>query len=164
MRSPIVPAVVSIGLLIFLLFGQASIAQAQSQGNTYINPAGLVRPTGYTHVVVAADRRTVYIAGQVAFDSTGKVVGAGDFKAQGEQVFANLRRALASVGASFADLVKTTTLITDLKNVPALRDIRGRYLDPAHPPANTLIVATLVRPEFLLEIEGVAVLPEPLRP
>jgi enamine deaminase RidA (YjgF/YER057c/UK114 family) len=152
------------GLLTLLTLGPARMAQAQSQGNTYINPPGLVAPTGYTHVVVAADRRTVYIAGQVAFDSTGKVVGSGDFKAQGEQVFANLRRALASVGASFADLVKTTTLVTDVKNVSALRAIRARYLDPAHPPANTLIVATLVRPELLLEIEGVAVLREPLRP
>jgi enamine deaminase RidA (YjgF/YER057c/UK114 family) len=133
-------------------------AQAQSSGNRYINPPGLVQPTGYTHVVVAADGRTVYIAGQVAFDSSGKVVGEGDFKAQAEQVYGNLRKALASVGASFADLVKTTTLITDVKNVPALRDIRTRYLNAQHPPANTLIVAGLVRPELLLEIEAVAVL------
>ena len=151
------------GLLALLLLGSTAVARAQSSGNTFINPPGLVTPTGYTHVVVAADRRTVYIAGQVAFDSSGKVVGGADFKAQGEQVYANLRRALASVGASFADLVKTTTLITDVKNVAVLRDIRGRYLDPTHPPANTLIVANLARPEFLLEIEGVAVLKEPFR-
>lgn len=164
MHSTTASAASVLGLLTLLALGQAPLAQAQTPGSTHINPRGLVTPTGYTHVVVAADRRTVYIAGQVAFDSTGKVVGNGDFKAQGEQVFANLRRALASVGASFADLVKTTTLVTDVKNVPALRDIRARYLDPTHPPANTLIVATLARPELLLEIEGVAVLREPLRP
>lgn len=134
-------------------------AEGQTAGNRYINPPGLTKPTGYTHVVLAADRRTVYIAGQVAFDSTGKVVGEGDFKAQAEQVYGNLRKALASVGATFKDLVKTTTLVTDVKNVPALREIRTRYLDPENPPANTLIVATLVRPELLLEIEAVAVLP-----
>jgi enamine deaminase RidA (YjgF/YER057c/UK114 family) len=139
-------------------------AHAQSTGNTYINPRGLVTPTGYTHVVVAADRRTVYIAGQVAFDSTGKVVGGSDFTAQAEQVFANLQRALASVGGSFGDVVKMTTLITDVKNVPALREIRTRYLDPKEPPANTLVVAQLVRPELLLEIEAIAVLPHPLIP
>lgn len=139
-------------------------AHSQGTGNTYINPRGLVKPTGYTHVVVAADRRTVYIAGQVAFDSTGKVVGGSDFAAQAEQVFTNLRRALASVGASFGDVVKMTTLITDVKNVPALREIRGRYLDPKEPPANTLVVAQLVRPELLLEIEAVAVLAKPLVP
>jgi enamine deaminase RidA (YjgF/YER057c/UK114 family) len=139
-------------------------AHAQGTGNTYINPRGLVKPTGYTHVVVAADRRTVYIAGQVAFDSSGKVVGGSDFAAQAEQVFINLGRALASVGASFGDVVKMTTLITDVKNVPALREIRGRYLHPKEPPANTLIVAQLVRPELLLEIEAVAVLTQPLVP
>jgi enamine deaminase RidA (YjgF/YER057c/UK114 family) len=136
----------------------ASAVQAQSPGNRYINPPGLVKPNGYSHVVVAADGRTVYIAGQVAFDTAGKVVGEGDFKAQAEQVYGNLRKALASVGATFVDLVKTTTLITDVKNVAALREIRTRYLDSQHPPANTLIVATLVRPELLLEIEAVAVL------
>ena len=148
-------------LLLLLLLSLLVVIDAagQTSGNRYINPAGLVKPTGYTHVVVAADRRTVYIAGQVAFDSTGKVVGEGDFKAQAEQVYGNLRKALASVGATFADLVKTTTLVTDGKNVPALREIRTRYLDPQNPPANTLIVATLVRPELLLEIEAVAVLP-----
>jgi enamine deaminase RidA (YjgF/YER057c/UK114 family) len=150
-----------LGLLPLLL---VSRADGQGTGNTYINPRGLVKPTGYTHVVVAADRRTVYIAGQVAFDSTGKVVGGSDFNGQAEQVFTNLRRALASVGASFDDVVKMTTLITDIKNVPALREIRKRYLDPKQPPANTLIVAQLVRPELLLEIEAVAVLSQPLVP
>jgi enamine deaminase RidA (YjgF/YER057c/UK114 family) len=139
-------------------------AYAQTGTSTHLNPPGLAKPTGYTHVVVAPDRRTVYIAGQVAYDSTGKVVGAADFRAQAEQVFANLRRALGSVGASFGDLVKTTTLITDRKNLPILREVRNRYLDPEHPPASTLIVAGLVRPELLLEIEAVAVLRSPLRP
>jgi enamine deaminase RidA (YjgF/YER057c/UK114 family) len=142
----------------------SSSAYAQTGGTTYINPSGLVKPTGYTHVVVAADRRTVYIAGQVAFDSTGKVVGGADFRAQAEQVFGNLRRALASVGASFEDVVKTTTLVTDRKNVPILREVRDRYLDQKRPPASTLVVAGLVRPELLLEIEAVAVLRAPLRP
>jgi enamine deaminase RidA (YjgF/YER057c/UK114 family) len=64
------------------------------------------------------------------------------------------------VGGSFSDLVKTTTLVTDLKQLGTLREVRARYLDPAHPPANTLIpVTALARPELLLEIEAVAVLP-----
>jgi enamine deaminase RidA (YjgF/YER057c/UK114 family) len=150
---------IALGILLVPL-----VAEAQGAGNSYINPRGLVKPTGYTHVVVAADRRTVYIAGQVASDSAGKVVGGSDFTAQAEQVFINLQRALASVGGSFGDVVKTTTLITDVKNVPALREVRNRYLDPKEPPANTLIVAQLVRPELLLEIEAVAVLSRPLVP
>jgi enamine deaminase RidA (YjgF/YER057c/UK114 family) len=140
-----------------LLLAPWSAARAQEPGARFINPSGLVRPTGYTHVVVAADGRTVYIAGQVAFDSAGQVVGAGDFAAQAKQVFANLRRALASVGGSFDDILKTTTYVTDLRNLPALREERARHFDAAHAPANTLVpVAALARPELLLEIEAVA--------
>jgi enamine deaminase RidA (YjgF/YER057c/UK114 family) len=152
-----------LGLLLSLAPLLSPSAFAQAGGGSHINPSGLAKPTGYTHVVVAPDRRTVYIAGQVAFDSTGRLVGRDDFRAQAEQVFANLGRALASVGASFQDLVKTTTLITDRKNVPLLREVRDRYLDPKHPPASTLIVAGLVRPELLLEIEAVAVLRAPFQ-
>lgn len=148
-------------LLVSGLLVSGSALQAQTPGRKFINPPGLTKPSGYTHVVVSTDGRTAYVAGQVAFDSTGKVVGDGDFRVQAEQVFANLRRALASVGASFGDVVKTTTFITDLKDLPALRDTRARYFDPTHPPANSLIpVATLARPELLLEIEAVVDLPE----
>lgn len=147
--------------LTMLLYGAASAVQAQATGPEFINPPGLTRPTGYTHVVVSADGRTAYIAGQVAFDSAGTVVGVGNFQAQADQVFANLRRALASVGASFRDVMKTTTFMTDLKNIPALRETRARYFDATHPPANTLIpVTALARPDLLLEIEAVVDLPK----
>ena len=144
-----------------LLCVPVSAVQAQTSGPEFINPPGLTRPTGYTHVVVSADGHTAYIAGQVAFDSTGAVVGVGNFQAQADQVFSNLRRALASVGASFGDVMKTTTFITDPKNIPALRDTRARYFDAAHSPANTLIpVTALARPDLLLEIETVVDLPK----
>lgn len=139
-------------------------AHAQAGESRYINPPGLVKPTGYTHVVLGADGRTVYIAGQVAFDSAGAVVGAGDFRAQAERVFVNLRIALAGVGATFSDVVKTTTFVTDVSNAAVLREIRGKHLDPLRPPANSLIaVAALARPDLLIEIEAVAVLKRPLR-
>jgi enamine deaminase RidA (YjgF/YER057c/UK114 family) len=136
-----------------------STALAQN-GPRFINPPGLAKPTGYTHVVVSADGHTAYIAGQVAFDSTGKVVGAGDFRAQAEQVFANLKKALASVGATFADILKTNTYLTDMSQVATLREIRSRYLDQQHPPASTAVaVSALARPELMLEIEAVVSLP-----
>jgi enamine deaminase RidA (YjgF/YER057c/UK114 family) len=126
-------------------------------GPRYVNPPGLTKPAGYTHVVISSDGRTVYVAGQVAFDSVGQIVGLGDFKAQATQVFANLGRALASVGATFGDVMKTTTYITDVRNLGLLREARARYFDPARAPANTLIpVSALARPELLLEIEAVA--------
>lgn len=153
---PVLRGLGSISLLVAVLPG---IAAAQGTGTRYLNPKGLTTPTGYTHVVVAPDGRTVYIAGQVAFDSAGKVVGEGDFPAQADQVFRNLERALKSVGGSMADLVKTTTFITDIKHVPALRDVRARFLSKTEPPANTLVaVSSLARAELLIEIEGVAIL------
>lgn len=151
-HRPLLGAVLFLALL-------PGVAPAQGTGTRYLNPKGLVAPTGYSHLVVAPDGRTVYIAGQVAFDSTGKVVGEGDFAAQAEQVFRNLDRALKSVGGSMGDLVKTTTFVTDIKYVPALRDVRARYLSKTQPPANTLVaVSSLARAELLIEIEGVAIL------
>jgi enamine deaminase RidA (YjgF/YER057c/UK114 family) len=150
-------------VLLVLLSFPGLIAQAQYARPRFINPPGLTKPNGYTHVVVTSDGRTAHIAGQVALDSAGRVVGTGDFKAQAEKVFANLRLALASVEASFEDVLKTTTYITNLENLPALREARGRYFNPARPPANTLVpVATLARPELLLEIEAVVELEPPL--
>lgn len=151
--------VVKLAGALLLLVVLPCAGAAQGNSTRYINPKGLVKPTGYTHLVIAPDGRTVYIAGQVAFDSAGKIVGEGDFAAQAEQVFRNLQHALESVGGSLADLVKTTTFITDVKQIPALRELRTRYLAKAEPPANTLIVvSSLARAELLVEIEGVAVL------
>jgi len=140
-------------------------AQTRPAAGQYINPAGLAPPTGFTQVIVAPAGRTVYIAGQVAFDSAGRVVGPGDFRAQAERVFANLDLALRSAGVTFADVVKTTTFVTDLSQLAVLREVRARYLDAARPPASTVVeVKSLVRPELLIEIEAVAVLPEVRRP
>jgi enamine deaminase RidA (YjgF/YER057c/UK114 family) len=144
---------------VLLLLSLPCVGLAQGSSTRYVNPQSLVKPTGYTHVVIAPDGRTVYIAGQVAFDSTGAVVGEGDFTAQAEQVYLNLERALQSVGGTMADLVKTTTFITDIKNLPSLREVRSRRLSKAQPPANTLLqVSSLARPDLLIEIEAVAVL------
>jgi len=151
-------------LFTMILAGLPPLLQAQgAERGQYINPPGLVKPTGYTHVVVSPDGRTAYIAGQVAFDSAGVIVGVGDFRAQAEKVYANLRTALASVGATYADVLKTTTLIVDVAaNGAALREVRAKYLDPAAPPANTLVpVPALARPELLIEVEAIAVLRTP---
>jgi enamine deaminase RidA (YjgF/YER057c/UK114 family) len=155
----VLPVLRCLGGMYLLLALVPGAAAAQGTGTRFLNPSGLVTPTGYTHVVVAPDGRTVYIAGQVAFDSAGKVVGEGDFSAQADQVFRNLERALKSVGGSMADLVKTTTFITDIKHVPALRDVRARHLSKTQPPTNTLVVvSSLARAELLIEIEGIAIL------
>src|SRR5947199_4717656 len=96
------------------------------------NPPTLSKPTGYTHVVeVTGPGKTIYIAGQVALDKDGNVVGAGDMKAQAEQVFKNLEAALAAGGAKFADVVKMNTYVTDMDRAPAVREVRARYFGEA---------------------------------
>lgn len=123
-----------------------------------INPPTLSTPTGYTHVVEASGGRTLYISGQVALDSTGALVGAGDFRAQTTQAMENLRRALAAGGATFADVVKINWYVTDAAQVGVVRDVRARYISADRLPASTFVaVRALARPEWLIEIEAVAV-------
>jgi len=115
-------------------------------------------PAGYSQVVEARGGRTLYIAGQVALDQSGKLVGPGDFAAQVKQVFENLKARLEEGGASFKDVVKLNYYVTDASRVQALRDIRDSYVNKEHPPASTLVVVKqLVREEYLIEVEAIAV-------
>lgn len=122
------------------------------------NPPSLHKPMGYTHVVEAQPRRTIYISGQVAFDQSGALVGPGDLKAQTEQVFKNLKAALESAGASFESIAKITVFMVDATQIQTYRDVRDRHL-PGNLPASTLVqVVRLARPEWLIEIEAIAVI------
>jgi len=137
------------------------LAMAQSNTSAPVkrtNPPTLSTPTGYTHVVeVTGPVKTIYVAGQVALDKDGKVVGAGDMKAQAEQVFKNLEAALAAAGAKFSDVVKMNTYVTDVSQAPAIREVRARYFGTTTPASTFVQVAALVRAELLIEIEVVAV-------
>ena len=127
----------------------------------FINPSTLATPPGYTHVVEITDGRTIFIAGQVALDSAGQIVGPQDFRAQAQQVFENLKAALAEVGADFTRVVKLNMYVVDISQLPTLREVRDRYVNTNNPPASTLVeVRRLAREEFLIEIEAVAHLPE----
>jgi enamine deaminase RidA (YjgF/YER057c/UK114 family) len=122
------------------------------------NPSTLSAPPGYSHVVEATGGRTVWVAGQVPLDADGKLVGAGDAEAQVQQVFRNLEAALAVAGAGFADVVKLTTFVTGMTVLPAFRAARDRHIERKDAAASTLVqVVALVHPEFLIEIEAVAV-------
>jgi enamine deaminase RidA (YjgF/YER057c/UK114 family) len=124
------------------------------------NPPGLSTPRGYTHVVSASGGRTVYVAGQVSLDAKGELVGKGDLRAQARQVFENLRLALAGAGASFRDVVKWNTYVVNFKaeDLPVLREVRAELLKDVTPPASTLVgVQALANPDFLIEVEAVAV-------
>jgi 2-iminobutanoate/2-iminopropanoate deaminase len=141
--------------VMFLLLPIVAFAQVKRS-----NPAPLSKPTGYTHVVeVTGPAKTVYISGQIAFDKDGTIVGAGDMKAQAEQVFKNLQAALEAAGAKFSDVVKMNTYLTDMSKAAAVREVRARYFGETTPASTLVQVAALVRPELMLEIEVIAVVP-----
>jgi 2-iminobutanoate/2-iminopropanoate deaminase len=141
--------------MLFVLLPVVAFAQV-----TRTNPPALSAPTGYTHIVeVTGPAKTIYISGQIAFDKNGALVGAGDMKAQAEQVFKNLQAALTAAGATFADVVKMNSYITDMSKAQAVRDVRAIYFKDATPASTFVEVKGLVRPELLLEIEVVAVIP-----
>jgi enamine deaminase RidA (YjgF/YER057c/UK114 family) len=119
-----------------------------------IQPQGLPESPLYSHVVRTGN--LVFIAGQVAQDAQGIVVGAGDFEAQAVQVFENLERALASVGGHLMHLVKITIYLTDARYRDPLREINRRYMPTGKPASTLLVVAALARPEFLIEIDAIA--------
>src|SRR5262245_11040980 len=135
--------------LLFVLVPVLAVAQSRPPTIKRTNPPTLSKPTGYTHVVeVSGPVKTIYIAGQVAADPSGNVVGAGDMKAQAEQVFKNLEAALTAAGAKFADVVKMNTYATDLTNVQAIRDVRTRYFGETTPASTLVQVVRLARPEY----------------
>jgi reactive intermediate/imine deaminase len=147
-----------------LLVAVMAMAQSGAPSVKRTNPPALSAPTGYTHVVeVTGPNTTVYIAGQIALDKDGKVVGAGDMKAQAEQVFKNLEVALTAAGATFADVVKMNTFITDMAQAPAVREVRARYFKDTTPASTLVQVVKLARPELLLEVEVIAVVAPPRR-
>jgi enamine deaminase RidA (YjgF/YER057c/UK114 family) len=110
----------------------------------------------YSSAVVAGE--TIYLAGAVSGrDASGNVIGRGDIEAQTVAVFEDLKQTLTSAGASFADLVKITVFATKLEYRPQIGAIRSRYIAQPPPASTFLVVASLADPDFLVEIEGIAV-------
>ena len=125
----------------------------------FMNPPAIAKPGGYSHVVEATGPgRIVYIAGQLGLKPDGNI--AGDFRAQATQAFANLKAALASVGATFDDVVKLNNYFVDIKtNLPLYREVRDKYVNTAQPPTSTTVgVTALARPDALFEAEAIVML------
>jgi enamine deaminase RidA (YjgF/YER057c/UK114 family) len=124
-----------------------------------INPADLPVPESYTQVVVASGSRLVFVAGQVAEDREGNLVGRGDLTAQARLAFANVGRALAAAGAEPADVTKITIYVVGhrAEYLPVISEARIAAFGD-HKPADTLIgVETLAEPGYLIEVDAIAV-------
>ena len=127
----------------------------------FVNPPGL-KPLGmYSNVACATGGTIVFISGQVAVDTEGRIVGKGDIEAQAVQVFENLKLALGAVDGTFNDVLKLTIFIRDLtpERRKAVMGVRGRYISHTQPPAATMVgIDQLVEEDLLVEIEAVAVI------
>lgn len=128
----------------------------------HLNPSGLHRNPAYSHAVtVTGNVKTVYVGGQNAVDSTGAVVGKGDIKAQTEQVIRNVQTALTAGGAGLEHVIKWNVYIVQGQPLaPGFEAFQAAWGDRPNPPLVTgVFVAGLANPDFLVEIEAVAVVP-----
>ena len=105
-----------------------------------IHPEGLVKRPFFSHVVKVGN--TIYVAGQVARDENGNVVGAGDFRAQAERVFENLQLCLKAAGATLSDVVSTTSYFTNMAYSPILAEVTAKYFGEETPPTATWIMVS----------------------
>jgi 2-iminobutanoate/2-iminopropanoate deaminase len=101
--------------------------------------------------------RLLYVSGQVSWDTSGNIVGKGDVGAQARQTFRNLRQVLQAAGGDLGSLMKMTTYITRIEDRPAVAEARSEVFDGEVPASTLIVVKSLFHPDFLVEIEGVAV-------
>jgi reactive intermediate/imine deaminase len=121
-------------------------------------PETMPKSVGYSQVAAVSGGKIVFISGQVAMDKSGKVVGSDDFRAQVQQVFENLNAAVEAAGGDFSDVIKLNSYLLDFSHLQEFREVRDQYINLKNPPASTAVqVPRLFRPEFLVEIEAVAV-------
>ncbi len=111
---------------------------------------------GYSHVAKAGN--TLYIAGQVAKDIEGELVGKGDFETQVRQVLTNLKNILDEAGGNMQNIAKMTTFLTHYNYIETYRSVRDEFFQEPYPANTLLIVESLALPDFMVEIEAIAVL------
>jgi enamine deaminase RidA (YjgF/YER057c/UK114 family) len=149
-------------VVVLFAFAEKRTSSGKSQPFRLFNPDTMPKPVAtYSQMAEVNDGKIVFISGQVAVDKAGNLVGKDDFRAQVTQVFENLNGAAQGAGGDFHNVVKLNFYVAesvDASQVPALREIRDKYIDVEHPPTSTFVVVKrLARPEWMLEVEAVAV-------
>jgi reactive intermediate/imine deaminase len=126
-----------------------------------IHPQGLPKPMGpYSHCVVGDGTKFVFIAGQVALDENGALVGKGDIEAQTRQVLSNLKKALEAAGGTVADICKITIFVVALDKAAygVIAQIRRELFGTEFPASTMVEVKSLASPDWLIEVEAYAVI------
>ena len=114
------------------------------------------KPVGFSPAARVGNQ--IFVAGQVATNENGELVGIGDAKAQSEQCFKNVEAALTAAGASWDDVTKITCFLVNADDYAAYAEVRNGIFPENGPASSTVIVTALVRPEMLVEVEAFAVL------
>ena len=133
-----------------------------SRNIVHVNPDGLMKSSSFTQVVTTrGNGTTIYIGGQNSINSNGKVIGEGDIQTQTVQVMYNIKTALAACGATFDHVVKLTIYIVEGQDSHAALQTSQKVISLMNPPSITaLFVLGLTNPDYLIEIDAVAFLPE----
>lgn len=156
MKRPIPLALAGLAII---AVGSQSFADETAMRKTHDNPKALAPPVARYSNVVRLDLESgalLFLAGSVAIDAKGNVVGKGDMAKQTEQVLRNISTALEAHGASMRDVIKTTTYMTDISKIKEVNEMKRRFFPNAPPTSTTVEVKPLARPEFMVEIEAVA--------
>ena len=123
-----------------------------------VTPQGMTANPAFSPGVQVGE--FLFISGTVGNDASGHLVGVGDCEAQTRQTFANIKAIAAAVGASMDDVVKITCFLVDVADYAAYGKVRSETFGNSGPPASsTVMVAALVRPEFLVEVEAIVHVP-----
>jgi 2-iminobutanoate/2-iminopropanoate deaminase len=152
-------------LLLFplLVVAKMALAQVDTSVVKFVNPTEVATPKGYSNTVQVdlGTCKMILIAGQVAFDNKGNLVGPGDFGKQAEQVFTNIKNIIESAGGTIDNVVKLNFYILDVNQLPTLRSVRDKFVNTKNPPVSTLVqVSKLFRDDVLIEIETTAIIPK----
>ena len=122
-----------------------------------ILPSGLTPNPAFSPAVQVGN--LLFVSGQVAQDNDGNTVGIGDCEAQTRHIMARIRTIVEAAGATMQDVVKITTFLTNINYYPDFSKVRAETFPSSPPASSTVIVAGLVRPEFLVEVEAVVHIP-----
>jgi enamine deaminase RidA (YjgF/YER057c/UK114 family) len=128
------------------------------------SPSKLAKPLGqYSQISRVKASEFVFIAGQLATDADGGIIGENDFDAQCRQVFRNIESALVSVGANWHSVVQFTTYLVHSQDIPKFMEFRKRHFpgyfkDGIFPPNTLLVIDRLVQEHFLIEVQTIAAL------
>ena len=124
------------------------------------NAPGVAKPFGiFSGAAWQPEGKVLHISGQVSQDADGTLVGVGDITAQTRQVLSNIRKILDAVGGQMSDIVKVTVFVKDMSMLDEIHNVRSEFFTPPYPASSLVQVTDLVNPDYLIEIEAVAVIP-----